>query len=163
MKKLFTTTIALLFIITASQAQSIDDALKKYNKNSVDYITVNDLNENYENFIILDTRKKEEFDISHLPGAIFVGDKQDYNTFLATQPDKSKPIVVYCSIGVRSEDCGETMSNENFTNVKNLYGGIFMWKDAGFKIVDNENKPTQTVHVYSKEWAQYLKTGKKVY
>jgi hypothetical protein len=70
---------------------------------------------------------------------------------------------VYCSIGVRSEDAGETINNLSFSNVQNLYGGIFMWKDAGFSVVDNFNKPTDNVHVYSKEWGKYLKTGKKVY
>jgi len=145
------------------KAQTIATALEKHNKNSVPYITVQELETNYENYVILDTRDKKEYDVSHLPGAIFIGAKEDFQTYLATNPDRSKPVVVYCSIGVRSEDTGETINNLDFSDVKNLYGGIFMWKDAGFTVVNLDNEPTEKVHVFNKEWGTYLKTGKKVY
>lgn len=153
----------LLFATMVSYGQSIDGALEKYNTNSVDYITVVQLKTDYTNYVILDTRARKEYEVSHLPGAIFIGDKEDFHNYLATKPDRSKPVVVYCSIGVRSEDAGETINKLGFTNVKNLYGGIFMWKDAGYKVVDTNNRPTEKVHVYSKEWGKYLKTGEKVY
>lgn len=161
--KTIITTLIFLFVTVFSQAQTIAAALEKYNRNTVTYIKVQDLKADYSNYTILDTRKRKEYEVSHLPGAIFIGDKEDFHEYLATKPDRSKPVVVYCSIGVRSEDAGETINNLGFTNVKNLYGGIFMWKDAGFNIVNSNNKPTDTVHVYSKEWGTYLKTGKKVY
>lgn len=162
MKTVLTTTL-LFFVAFLTQAQTIDAALEKYNNKSVPYIMVQELESSYDDYTILDTRQKKEYDISHLPGAIFIGDKEHLHNYLATNPDRSKPVVVYCSIGVRSEDAGEMMNNLEFGNVKNLYGGIFMWKDAGFKVVDSKNNPTDTIHVYSKEWGTYLKTGKKVY
>ena len=58
-----------------AKAQSIDSLLKKYNKHSVPYISVQELAMNYEDYIVLDTRKKEEFEVSHLPNAIWVGEK----------------------------------------------------------------------------------------
>lgn len=162
LKKLFFATF-VLGCFAFAKAQSIKAALEKYNQHSVPYITVEELREGYESYMILDTRKQEEYNVSHLPGAIFVGDKHSLRDFLIKNPNRTNPIVVYCSIGVRSEDAGETMDNFGFKNVKNLYGGIFMWKDAGYRIVNITNQQTDTVHVYSKEWSRYLKTGKKVY
>ncbi len=153
----------LFFCSFNAQAQSIAHALERYNVKSVPYITVEELKANYKKYTILDTRKQEEYHVSHLPGAIFVGDMGSLKAFLLKNPDRTKHVVVYCSIGVRSEDAGETMDNLGFTHIRNLYGGIFMWKDAGYQIVDAANRPTDTVHVYSKEWGRYLKTGKKVY
>jgi rhodanese-related sulfurtransferase len=115
----------------------------------------------YKDYVILDTRKKEEFDVSHLPGAIWVGERYDIDKL--SNIDKEAKIVVYCSVGIRSEDYGEEMLEDGFSKVYNLYGSIFSWKDAGYHVVDQNNQPTEKVHVYSKKWAKYLKTGKKVY
>jgi len=142
-----------------AHAQSIDSLLKKYNNHSVPYISVEELAMDYKDYVVLDTRKREEYDVSHLPNAIWVGEKWQASKFLKKQ-DK---VVVYCSVGIRSEDYGEQMLEAGFTNVSNLYGSIFSWKDAGFEVVDLTEKPTNDVHTYSKVWAKYLKTGNKRY
>jgi rhodanese-related sulfurtransferase len=161
--KTLITTVVVFFAALGLQAQTIAAALEKHNKNSVPYITVQELNLDYDKYIILDARDKKEYDVSHLPGAIFIDAKEGFHDYLATNPDRGNPVVVYCSIGVRSEDAGETINNLEFSNVKNLYGGIFMWKDAGFTVVNPNNQPTEKVHVFNKEWGTYLKTGQKVY
>ncbi len=150
------------FLVIASMtanSQSIDSVLQQYNEQTVPYLKVVDLAVNYNDYVILDTRKKEEYDVSHLPNALWVGEKLEQPIDL----DKEKKVLVYCSIGVRSEDFGEQLLELGFTQVYNLYGSIFAWKDAGYQVVDNNNLPTQKVHTYSKSWAAYLKTGEKVY
>ncbi len=152
--------ISLLSIIGFhAQGQSIDSVLQKYNNHSVPYIQVEELAAHYEEYVILDTRKKEEFEVSHLPGAIWVGEK-----FANPVPaNKDQKIVVYCTIGVRSEDYGEQLRQAGFKNTFNLYGSIFAWKDAGQPLVDTANKTTEKVHTYNKEWSRFLKTGVKIY
>ena len=44
-----------------------------------------------------------------------------------------------------------------------MYGGIFEWKNKGFKVFDSEEKETENVHAFSKEWSKWLKKGVKVY
>ena len=139
----------------------IPSLLKDYNHRSVPYLSVQMLQMEYKDYVILDTRKKEEFDVSQLPGAIWVGERYDIDKL--SNIDKEAKIVVYCSVGIRSEDYGEEMLEDGFSKVYNLYGSIFSWKDAGYQVVDQNNQPTEKVHVYSKKWAKYLKTGKKVY
>ena len=127
------------------------------------YISVQQLKMDMSDYLILDTRKKEEFDVSHIPGAVWVSEKVDENIYAFAKAKKDQPIVVYCSVGIRSEDFGERLKKVGFTNVKNLYGSIFAWKDEGSEVQNNKKQPTDSVHVFSKVWGKYLKTGNKVF
>jgi rhodanese-related sulfurtransferase len=140
---------------------SIPELLSWYNTSTVPYLKVQTLQVNYKDYVIFDTRKKEEYDISHLPNATWVGEKYDVKKLSAVGKDTK--IVVYCSVGIRSEEYGEEMLQDGFTQVYNLYGSIFYWKDAGYNVVDQNEKPTQRVHVYARKWATFLKTGEKVF
>ena len=76
---------------------------------------------------------------------------------------KDQPIVVYCSVGYRSERIGEKLQEMGFTQVYNLYGGIFDWKNRGMEVENMEGEPTEKVHTYNKKWGQWLLRGEKVY
>lgn len=165
MKKHLTYIALVLYSIsTFSQNNSIDKLLKKYNSNTVAYLDVNTLDCNKDRYIILDAREKVEFTTSHLKNAVHVG-YNDFSIDILKQISKNKKdtIVVYCSVGVRSEDIGERIKNANYSNVYNLYGGIFEWKNKGFHVVDTTNKRTEKVHVFSKKWNKYLTNGIKIY
>lgn len=142
---------------------TIEETLKKHNKGTVPYIMVGELQKNF-NFTILDTRKMEEYNVSHLKNALWVGYKKfDINKVTKNIENKNTPIIVYCSVGVRSEDIGEKLLKAGFTNVYNLYGGIFDWKEKGNIVVDTTGIETQKVHVYSKQWGELLTNAVKVY
>jgi rhodanese-related sulfurtransferase len=109
--------------------------------------------------LILDAREKKEYDVSHLPNAVFIG----YNHFekeVMKDVDKKKPIVVYCSIGYRSEKIGEKLKKLGFTNVYNLYGSIFEWINEGNTVVDNQGNSTKKVHTFNKNWGQWVDKNK---
>jgi len=146
-----------------SYAQSIEEPLAKYNKETVPYIEVGVLKKDISKYLILDTRKKEEYEVSHLPKAIWVGEQLNDTDFITKYPDKNQAIIVYCSIGVRSEKFGESLQKQGYTNVSNLYGSLFAWKNKGYPIMNAKGNPTDSVHVYTKEWGLYLKKGIKIY
>ncbi|MBT8318930.1 MAG: rhodanese-like domain-containing protein, partial [Gramella sp.] len=77
--------------------------------------------------------------------------------------DKDQKIVVYCSIGVRSENIGVKLIKAGYKNVENLYGGIFDWKNKDFPVVDALGKSTEEVHAYSKHWSKWLRNAEKIY
>ena len=77
--------------------------------------------------------------------------------------DKNATIIVYCSVGIRSEDIAEKLQKAGYKNVFNLFGGIFEWKNKQNTVVDSTNNPTEKVHTFSKEWSKWLKKGIKVY
>lgn len=112
--------------------------------------------------VLLDTREAPEFAVSHLRGARLVG----YDTFsLATvrHLPKDTAIVVYCSVGARSEKIGVRLRQAGFTNVRNLYGGLFEWVNEGQPVYTAANQLTTRVHAYAPSWGIWLQRGDKVY
>ncbi len=109
----------------------------------------------------LDAREPKEYTVSHIAGAIPVG-YDDFNVANLPVLSKDQRIVVYCSVGYRSEKVTEQLRTAGFTNIANLYGGIFEWVNQGFPVYDAQG-PTQQVHAFSRTWGVWLKRGKKVY
>lgn len=163
--KLHTILILCSLWVNTSLAQtSVDAILKQYNKGNIPYISVQELNENFKEAVILDAREMNEFKVSHIKNALYVGHKYFNSTKILEQvPDLSQPIVVYCSIGVRSETIGNALKKAGYTNVKNLYGGIFEWKNKNLPIYNIKEQETDSLHAYSKKWSVYLNKGIKVY
>lgn len=175
MKKLLV-IISSFFFANFSQAQwqespmascedpSFNRKVNKMLNYSVDVISVKELNENYDNYLILDTRELNEYLTSHLPGAIHFGhDNPKWETLKSI--DSEKEIVVYCSIGYRSEKVGEKLKKKGFNKVRNLYGSIFEWANQGHALEDPRELPTEKVHTYNKKWSKWVlnENIKKVY
>ncbi|MEB8346691.1 rhodanese-like domain-containing protein [Flavobacteriaceae bacterium KMM 6898] len=159
----FTIFIFLLGIISTYAQDTIDEALQKYNKHEVPYIKVEEAIE-HKDFLFLDARKKEEYNVSHIANSLWVGtNKLDAEKMANLIPNKNAPIIVYCSIGVRSENTAEQFQEAGYTNVHNLYGGIFDWKNKDYPVFDNQGKETNKVHAFSKHWGEFLTKGEKVY
>ncbi|MBT2557806.1 rhodanese-like domain-containing protein [Hymenobacter sp. ISL-91] len=113
------------------------------------------------NVLLLDTRTPAEYKVSHLRGARFV----DFDTFRKLdlrEVARTRPVVVYCTVGARSEQVGSWLREQGFRDVRNLYGGIFQWMNDGQGVV-NAQGPTTDVHPYSVLWWPWLKTGNPVY
>jgi rhodanese-related sulfurtransferase len=158
--------IVLFFGATTSLAQqTLEQVLLKYNKQSIPYISAEMLIDikNDPTIVLLDSREKKEYEVSHIKGALYAG-YEDFNLQEVSKNIKSidTPIIVYCSLGVRSEDIAETLEKAGYTNIKNLYGGIFNWKNNNLPVVNRHQKPTDSMHVYSKKWGKWLTKGIKV-
>lgn len=118
--------------------------------------------QNLDKYYLLDTRELAEYKVSHIANAIPFG--YDYPSWNAIKNmDKNATIVVYCSVGYRSEKIGEQLQAKGYTKVYNLYGGIFQWFNEGNQVVDTNNKPTDTLHGYNAEWAKWVTRGKVIY
>jgi len=159
--------ILILFIAQQMVAQkNLDKLLQQYNTRSVPYISVEGLRalQINENVVILDTREISEYAVSKINGAKYVG----FNNFSVEKisaeiNDTEQPIIVYCSLGIRSEEIGEKLQKAGFTNVQNLYGGIFEWKNKGYPLLNNQKTETDSVHAFSKAWSKWLLKGIPVY
>jgi len=162
MKKYLTPFALLLISVFPSCGQkTFDEKMNSLYRGTVTLIKVRELS-NKRNVILLDTRSPKEFDVSHIEGAKMI----DYDNFAKADVayiDKDAEVIVYCSVGYRSERIGEKMQKMGFTNVKNLYGGIFDWKNQDKEVVNQHQQPTDSVHTYNKSWSQWLYKGIKVY
>lgn len=112
--------------------------------------------------VFVDSRSSREFAVSHIVDAIWVGyDTTDFSGL--EKISKDSEIIVYCSVGYRSEKIADSLKKQGFKNVYNLYGGIFEWVNQGESVVDSERKSTNKVHAYSRIWGVWLDKGEKVY
>lgn len=115
-----------------------------------------------EDAVFVDSREKREFEVSHIEDAVWVGYEQ-VDLAPLEKVDRTKPLVVYCSVGYRSEQIALKAKQMGFEKVFNLYGGIFEWKNQGNKVVDQKGEETEAVHAYNRVWGVWLSNGKKVY
>jgi len=156
--------IALLFSMSVFSQESLNDLLHRLNDEVIPYISVQELAMPKTQVVLLDSREKIEFEVSHIKNALFVGYNDfDLNIVRDKIQDKHQKIVVYCSLGVRSEDIAERLKKAGYQNVFNLYGGIFEWKNQGFEVVDENGRETESVHVFSKQWGKWLTNGILIY
>ncbi|WP_225035177.1 rhodanese-like domain-containing protein [Winogradskyella sp. SM1960] len=154
----------LLFSCFGNSQETLQELLKTHNKERIPYISVQELAMPKTDVILLDAREAKEHDVSHLENAIHVGyNNFDIDAVAQTIPDTSKTIVIYCSVGIRSEDIAEQLKNKGYTNVYNLFGGIFEWKNNNFPVYNSEGNETDHVHAYSKDWSKWLLKGIKTY
>ncbi len=152
-----------LILISCLGQKNMEGVLDLHNRQTVPYIEVPELAAS-EGYALLDTREREEYEVSHIENALWVGyDQFNIEDVTALFLDKDASLVVYCSIGVRSEDIGEKLQDAGYTNVRNLYGGIFEWKNKGNAVINPEGKKTEKVHAYSKYWGRLLTNADKVY
>ena len=183
--------ISSLFALSLSaqevKSKSYQAMLKTLLSHSVPEKSVSEVSTE-EGATLLDAREQSEFLVSKIEYAEWVG-YNDFSLERVKHLDKDEEIIVYCSVGYRSEKVAEQLIDAGYTNVSNLYGGIFEWKNQGHKVVDSgdigtvynlmalifpfKNQghkvvdsadiATDQVHAYDKMWGVWLKKGKKVY
>ena len=107
---------------------------------------------------VLDTREKEEYEVSHLKNARHAGYfwfdmRSVYDIPLDAQ------IVLYCSIGDRSEKIAQKLINSGYKHVYILYGGIFEWVNSGQPVYNRKSVQTSEIHTFSRKLARWVEKG----
>ena len=111
--------------------------------------------------VVLDVRTANEYEVSHLRGAIRVDPDGDLPQFLRGL-DHDAPVVAYCSVGYRSSRLVERLKNEGFTHAQNLEGSIFEWANKGYP-VERDGKPVREVHPFDPKWGKLLDPSLRAY
>jgi len=155
----------ILLPMIGCQTKDYNKMLESLYNHTVPLIYSTDLASNLNDkssIILLDTRSNKEFRISHIKNARMIN-YNDFNKNDVVDIPLDAEIVVYCSVGYRSEKIGEKLLDMGYKDVKNLYGGIFQWKNDGFEIVNEKSIVTDSVHTYNKKWSKWLEKGIKIY
>lgn len=108
-------------------------------------------------FTILDVRGENEFNVSHLKGAI------RYEEGLLGQLRSDEPVMVYCTVGLRSNQVAKALRKEGFERIIELQDGLIGWSNAKLPLINSNNELTDSVHVYSQYFSALLKGGTAVY
>lgn len=83
---------------------------------------------------LVDVRTPEEFAKGHIAGAVNNDWLEDGFLDRAKTIDKSKPVLLYCAAGGRSEEAVAAMKKAGYTNVVDLEGGFNGWKRSNLPV-----------------------------
>ena len=108
----------------------------------------------HEPVLLIDTRAKDEYLVSHLPGAVWAESPAQLRAAVRNAP-ATQLIVLYCSVGVRSSKAAALLMRDGGHTVANLRGSIFQWANEG-RALEAEGRPTLQVHPYNRVWGQLL-------
>ena len=151
----------VIFVIDISaQQQDFYAFVDTLISDEIPKITVNELLEKKE-FILLDVRSKAEFEISHIEDAIWVSEK-NWSLIKLKKLLYKQNIIVYCSVGFRSEKLARKLIKQGYSPVYNLYGGVFEWVNQGNPL-QNTNGTTDRIHAFDKSFAKWIKNGNVFY
>lgn len=109
-----------------------------------------------EGALYLDAREQEEYQISHIPGAILIGFDHFDIEKLKPKINKNETLIVYCSVGYRSEKIVKKLIKAGYSKVYNLYGSLFEWANCNLPLENEKGDPTNQIHTYDKKWSQWV-------
>ena len=123
MKKLVFLLLAVMMLTACGQ--------DKENNQGAVYVNITaeeakEIMDSEEGYIILDVRTQEEYDESHIPGAILIPHTEIEARAEEVLTDKDQLILVYCRSGRRSKIAAEALVELGYTNIKE-FGGIIDW------------------------------------
>lgn len=146
------------------QSKSFDKMLDKWLDENQPAWTVEQLlaAQESQQIAILDSRKKEEFEVSHIKGSRWVG-YGDFKLERIQDIPKTSTVVVYCSIGYRSEKVCKKLRRAGYRKVFNLRGSIFDWHNKGNPVYNKEEIRTNEIHTFNKNWGKWVTHGVKVH
>lgn len=87
------------------------------------------------NALVLDVRTAAEVAEGHLPNAVNIDIYGSDFMAKVQQLPKDREILVYCTVGARSQQAADILSKQGFAKVYNLDGGIVAWQRNGFEVV----------------------------
>lgn len=113
-----------------------------------------DMRSRGEPVLLLDAREAEEFQVSHIDGAMRATTVRA--ALNAIQADSREPtVVVYCSVGYRSSRLVSRLKARGVENVFNLEGSLFQWANEGRPLA-RADEPATRVHPYDDDWGELL-------
>ena len=83
-----------------------------------------------ENLVYMDCREPQEYNLGHIPGAVFIPRGQMETKIEAVIP-RDKKVVIYCATGNRSALAAVTLMQMGYTDVASMSEGFRGWVNAG--------------------------------
>lgn len=123
MKKLILLLLTVMLLTACGQAKENDQEAVYVNITAEEAKQIMDTEEGY---IILDVRTQEEYDESHIPGAVLIPNTEIETRAEEVLTDKDQLILVYCRSGRRSKLAAEILVELGYTNIRE-FGGIIDW------------------------------------
>ena len=118
----------LFFCLSVLSGCALIDAYTDAKYETLSVEELNDMILQGQKFTLVDARKKEDFDESHIAGAINVPIGEFDETFESIPKDK--PVAIICYLGLFSRVGAQTLVKNGYEQVFSVSGGMSSWRDA---------------------------------
>ncbi len=125
---LFAGLAVIIFLIVKMEIDRFTRKYKTVNTNEAVQLL------NRDDTVLLDVREDKELSEGVINGAKHIPLGQLSSHISELNKLKDKPILVYCRSGNRSGSACKQLTNEGFSDVSNLAGGIMSWESANLPI-----------------------------
>ena len=126
-------TIFLIVAVASFTAYAYQYFIQPVGFGDISVETAAELIETVVDLVILDVRTESEFNEEHIENAILIPVQE-----LATRLDelsKESTLLIYCRTGNRSSTAVDILTENGFTMIYHMDGGITAWKAAGYPTV----------------------------
>jgi rhodanese-related sulfurtransferase len=89
---------------------------------------------NRSNALVLDVREQSEYDAGHIINSRLISLGKLKDRVGELEKYRTRPIVVVCRSGSRSESGTAFLNKQGFTQVVNLTGGVTAWQKANLPL-----------------------------
>ena len=141
--KLFVLLVIVSFILPTFGYTMVVAEEQAYQDISIDI--ANEMIENKKknpNLVILDVRTECEYDKGHLFDAFLLPHDELESRLNELEEYRHFDVIVYCKSGERSQQASQILSQNGFTNIYNMLGGILAWLDLDYPIYTSSHYVT---------------------
>lgn len=85
------------------------------------------------NMVYLDCREPQEYNLGHIPGAVFIP-RGTLEGVVERAIPRDRKVLIYCASGNRSALAAETMMQMGYGDVASMSGGFRGWVEAGGEV-----------------------------
>ena len=126
MKHFIPVLLSVILVLTGC-ASSSNPAVQENSYRQISQEEAKQMMDQLDEVVILDVREQNEFDSSHIPGAILLPVGTITEDSAATViPGKDTTVLVYCRSGNRSKTASDALVKLGYTQVYE-FGGINTW------------------------------------
>src|SRR5215203_1254585 len=103
-----------------------------------------------EGATFLDIRERDEWDVEHIPGAVYIPRSRLEGRIEGIVGDRAAPLVLYCESGNRSLFAAKALQELGYEDARNLAGGIVEWKRRGLPVEASQGLSMEARRRYSR-------------
>ena len=161
--------VALIIVAPCSKSLSkVHAGIEKAYEN-VSHIESRTLRQMESNdVVIFDVREFDEYQVSHIKGAIQLDPDMDSEDFEDEYSEliEDKVVVFYCSVGVRSSAQASSLeyvlNDAKVAAAYNLKGGLFQWHNESHPVVKDTDTSTEDIHPYDDDWGKLIENEQSI-
>ena len=134
----------IMLLTTAScKVEFYRDNVHESDYTSITQEEARNIMDSESDIVIVDVRRKEEYDAGHIHGAILIPNETISDTQPAELPDKGQKILIYCRSGSCSQQAARKLAKMGYTNIYE-FGGADTWQyglEAAETVTEPEIQP----------------------